>query len=96
MTRIAEHIILHSEELSILDKWTRGRSIPARLVERAEIIQMAAEGVPNKEIARRLQVSRPTVQLWRDRFLAHRLDGLVKDAPRPGRIPKYRKEKLMP
>jgi len=32
-------------------------------------------------------VSRPTVQLWRERFLALRLEGLVKDAPRPGRLP---------
>ena len=94
MTRTAERIILHREEVSTLDKWVRGRSIPARLVERAQIIQMAAEGVPNNEIARRLQVSRPTVQLWRDRFLAFRLDGLAKDAPRPGRIPEIPKRKI--
>jgi len=31
--------------------------------------------------------SRPTVQLWRERFLALRTAGLEKDAPRPGRIP---------
>jgi len=94
MARTAERIILQSEELSTLDKWARGRSIPARLVERAHIIQMAAEGVPNNEIARQLLVSRPTVQLWRDRFLALRLDGLVKDAPRPGRIPEIPKRKI--
>ncbi len=86
--------MLHPEELSTLDKWAQGRRIPARLVERAKIIQMAAEGVPNNEIARRLQVSRPTVQLWRDRFLALRLDGLAKDAPRPGRIPEIPKRKI--
>jgi hypothetical protein len=39
-------------------------------------------------MARRLGVSRPTVQLWRQRFLALRLPGLAKDAPRPGRIPR--------
>ena len=94
MTRTAERIMLHPEELSTLDKWAQGRRIPARLVERAKIIQMAAEGVPNNEIARRLQVSRPTVQLWRDRFLALRLDGLAKDAPRPGRIPEIPKRKI--
>jgi transposase len=55
---------------------------------------MAADGVHNKEIARRLQVSRPTVQLWRQRFLALRLSGLEKDAPRPGRIPEIPKEKI--
>jgi transposase len=62
--------------------------MPARLVERAQIVQMAASGVQSQEIARVLEVSRPAVQLWRHRFLGLRLAGLEKDAPRPGRIPK--------
>jgi hypothetical protein len=49
---------------------------------------MAAEGIENQEIAARLRISRPTVQLWRQRFLALRAAGLEKDAPRPGRIPR--------
>ena len=38
--------------------------------------------------------SRPTIQLWRQRFLALRLVGLEKDAPRPGRIPKIPEKKI--
>lgn len=94
MSRTAEPIILFPEERSTLDTWSRGRKIPARLVERAKIIGMAADGVQSKEIARRLGVSRPTVQLWRQRFLALRLNGLEKDAPRPGRIPEIPKKKI--
>jgi transposase len=48
---------------------------------------MAADGVRSQDIARDLDISRPTVQLWRERFLSLRLEGLEKDAPRPGRIP---------
>jgi len=48
---------------------------------------MAADGVTSQAIAEQLQISRPTVQLWRERFLALRVMGLEKDAPRPGRIP---------
>jgi len=55
---------------------------------------MAAEGVLSQEIARRLEISRPTVQLWRQRFLALRLPGLEKDAPRRGRIPKISQRKV--
>ena len=55
---------------------------------------MAADGVPSQEIARQLKISRPTVQLWRERFLALRLAGLEKDAPRPGRIPSISDEKV--
>jgi transposase len=68
--------------------------MPARLVERAQIIQMAASGVQSQEIARMLKVSRPTVQLWRQRFLGLRLAGLEKDAPRPGRIPRIPNRKI--
>ena len=35
-----------------------------------------------------------TVQLWRQRFLALRLSGLEKDAPRPGRIPRISLRKI--
>jgi len=85
--RIARPIILSADETTALAKWARGRSIPARLVQRAQIIRRAAQGMQSQEIAQELGVSRPTVQLWRERFLALRLEGLRKDAPRPGRIP---------
>jgi transposase len=85
MSRTADSIILTPQEQSILAAWTRARSQPLRLVQRASIIQMAANGVFNQDIARAVGVSRPTVQLWRQRFLALRLPGLEKDAPRPGR-----------
>jgi transposase len=64
------------------------------MVRRAQIIRMAANGVLNHDIAQMLKVSRPTVQLWRQRFLALRLPGLEKDAPRPGRIPKISDRKI--
>ncbi|HXY51088.1 MAG TPA: IS630 family transposase, partial [Terriglobales bacterium] len=64
------------------------------MVQRAQIILLAADGVQSQEIAERLRVSRPTVQLWRARFLALRAEGLQKDAPRPGRIPSIADDKV--
>jgi len=55
---------------------------------------MAADGLMNQDIAIKLETTRPTVQLWRDRFLALRLAGLEKDAPRPGRLPRISAEKI--
>jgi transposase len=55
---------------------------------------MAADGMKNRDIAATLGVSRPTVQLWRQRFLALRTEGLEKDAPRPGRNPRIPREKI--
>ncbi len=75
-------------------RWAHGRSVPFRLVQRGRIIQMASDGVLNQDIARQLDISRPTVQLWRERFLALRLAGLEKDAPRAGRIPRISERKV--
>ena len=94
MSRTAAPILLSLEERATLDSWVRGRSLPLRLVERAKIVRMAAEGIPSQDIAHGLGVSRPTVQLWRQRFLALRLEGLKKDAPRPGRIPQISAKKI--
>jgi len=78
----------------VLERWSRGRSLSLRLVQRARIIRLAASGIQNQEIAHRLRVSRPTVQLWRERFLALRVKGLERDAPRPGRKPRISKAKV--
>jgi transposase len=94
MSRTAQTIVLSPEEQTSLETWAHGRSLPARLVQRAQIIRMAAGGALNQNIARELRISRPTVQLWRQRFLALRVPGLEKDAPRPGRIPKISPHKI--
>ncbi len=88
MSRMAEPVVLSDVERATITRWARGKRIPLRLVQRARIIQQAADGMLNQDIAAELHVSRPTVQLWRQRFLALRLDGLKQDAPRPGRIPR--------
>ena len=94
VSNIAKPIILMPEERFLLDKWSSERSIPLRMIQRANIILMAADGIMNKDIALKINISRPTVQLWRDRFLALRLKGLEKYAPRPGRIPEISDKKV--
>ena len=55
---------------------------------------MAADGLQNKKIAENLHVRPKVVTLWRNRFVAHRLNGIRADAPRPGRKPKISQEKI--
>jgi transposase len=55
------------------------------VVERARIVLLAAEGLENKQIARRMGVTPEKAARWRDRFLAGGIVALEKDAPRPGR-----------
>ncbi len=88
--RVARTIELTDLERNTLTKWSRGRSTPARLVLRAKIMLLAADGRLNKDIATDLNTSRKTVSLWRTRFAERRLEGVEKDAPRGGRHPNVR------
>jgi transposase len=85
---------LSADERAALVAWAHGKKFPLRLVQRARIVTLAADGVTSQDIARQLAISRPTVQLWRERFLALRVAGLDKDAPRPGRIPSIPQRKV--
>ena len=42
--RLAPKVILTDEQRTLLMKWSRGRSTPSRLVRRAQIVLLAAEG----------------------------------------------------
>lgn len=88
--RIAPSIQVTATERQQLEQWTRGRRTPARLVLRAKITLLAADGQDNHHIAVALDTSRQTVGLWRQRFATQRLSGLAQDAPRGGRPPKAR------
>lgn len=56
------------------------------MAQRARIVLLAAQGVPNAEIARRVGVSRPTVIQWRNRYEAGGISALG-DLDRSGRPP---------
>ena len=64
----------------------RSSTVEAGLAQRARIVLLAAQGVPNAEIARRVRVSRPTVIQWRNRYEAGGISALG-DLDRSGRPP---------
>jgi transposase len=83
--RVAPTVVLTDEQRTTLQRWSRGRATPARLVRRAKIVLLAAEGRENIEIAKELGVERTIVGRWRRRFVEKGLPGIEKDAPRGGR-----------
>jgi transposase len=85
--RVACPIVLTDEERRTLERWSRGRSTPARQVLRAKIVLLAADGMKNKDIAPQVETDRLTVARWRSRFAQKRLAGIAKDAHRSGRKP---------
>jgi transposase len=56
------------------------------VVQRARIVLLAADGIPNAAIGRQVGVSTPTVLAWRNRYDAGGIEALV-DLPRSGRPP---------
>jgi transposase len=85
--RVAPTVAIPAEIKRRLESYARGRSTPARLVSRAKIVLLAAEGRENRDIAIELGVTRHTVGRWRSRFARLGLAGIEADAPRPGRQP---------
>ena len=68
-----------------LQRLTRARTTPQRVVERARIVLASAAGDSGHTICAKVGVSRPTVTLWLDRYEAKGLAGLLSDRPRSGR-----------
>ena len=83
--RTAPAVELSPEQRTALERLARQRSAPARVVERARIVLLAAEDLENKQIAVRMNITPEKAARWRKRFLAGGMAGLEKDAPRQGR-----------
>jgi len=82
--RIAPAVFLTKEERTQLESYVRSRSIPNGLSARFRIILLAADGLGNKEISEKVNLSRASVGKWRKRYTEKRLEGLH-DELRPGR-----------
>jgi transposase len=64
---------------------SRHRATPNGVALRVNIVLGAAKGIANHVLARQLSTSLPTVLLWRRRYEAEGLAGVLDDRPRSGR-----------
>jgi transposase len=85
--RVAQPIVLNLESRRQLERQARGRTVPMRVALRSRIVLLASEGKQHKQISEELKISPRMVALWRGRFLLRGVEGLLKDASRPGRTP---------
>lgn len=84
MGRPKAELVLSEEEQAQLQPLARSRSLPAALVQRANIVLACAAGATNSAVAQRFGTTNATVGKWRRRFVARRIAGLD-DELRPGK-----------
>ena len=81
-------IELSPAERASLESTSRRYSAPYRDVVRARIVLLAAQGLENIEIARRIDTPAQIVSKWRKRFFEDGLAGLA-ERSRTGRRPGF-------
>jgi transposase len=82
------------EQRRTLEAWIRAHNTPQSVVLRARIALLAGDGLSSVRIAEEVGVSRPTVILWRRRFLEGGPEALTMILPGRGHPVKYTTEQV--
>src|SRR5919198_1521204 len=90
----AKGSVVSAADRVVLDALAQAGKTPQKIALRARIVLGAAAGHSNSDLARTLDTSRPTVLLWRQRYAEAGVEGLLRDAPRPGRQPRIGAAKI--
>jgi len=85
MWQAPDALEVSDEARRTLERWVSAGTSPQRIVLRARIVLLAAQGMANRRIAQAVHTSRPTVLLWRNRFTVGGVAALLEDAPGRGR-----------
>jgi len=93
MSRI-EPIMIDGADRDELERLVRDRNTAQKVVWRAQIVLLAADGLQAGAIAAATGKSQLTVRRWRRRFVAKGVEGLLKDASRPPRRKPLTAEKI--
>src|SRR6202158_4059129 len=89
-----ERIVIGASDRDHVEKLVRDGNTAQKVVWRARIVLLAAEGLKAGAIAAATAKSQLTVRRWRRRFLAQGVEGLLKDATRPPRRKRLTAQKI--
>ena len=92
--RKIERISISAADRERLERLVRDRNTPQKVVWRARIVLLAGAGSTAEGIAAAVGKSLLTVRRWRRRYVAKRVDGLLRDATRPSRVEPLAPEKI--
>ena len=92
--RTSRRVGVSGEDRKELERLVRAPTTEQRVALRARIVLLSGEGVGTGQLCERLGTTTPTVTRWRGRYEQEGVRGLLKDAPRSGRLPTISKEKV--
>src|SRR4051812_9385445 len=85
--RTGVEVRLGLEDRERLEAIIVSRNSPHKHVWRSRIVLLSADRIGTMEIQRRTGKAKPTIWRWQQRFMEAGVDGLLRDATRPGRKP---------
>ena len=94
MRKTEAYIWLSPSDRAALERLVSRRNTPQKVVWRARIVLLAADGLQAISIAAAVGKSVLTVRRWRRRYAAKGVDGMLKDATRPPRRKPLAPEKI--
>jgi len=77
-----------SKDRNTAKKLSKGKLVENRIARRALMLMLRYKGVPQTEIAEKLDVTPKTVGFWENRYNNEGIDGLY-DKPGRGRKPSF-------
>jgi len=80
-------IWLSPMDRAALENWVADRNTPQKVVWRAQIVLLAADGAGTMAIVRAVGKAKRAVGRWQERYLDQGIGGLRRDATRPSRKP---------
>ena len=83
--RTSKRILVSDKDRKELVRIVENRNTAQKVVLRASVVLLSADGTATGEIMRQLGTTVPTITRWRNRFETKGVPGLLKDASRPGR-----------
>ena len=83
--RTSRRLDVAEDDRAALERIVRASTTEQRVVLRARIVLLSADGVGTGSIVERLNTTHSTITLWRDRYEQDGVGGLLKDAHRSGR-----------
>src|ERR1700691_6208080 len=81
-------VLVSTADRQCLEAIAADRNRQRKHIERAEVILASAGRGPVQQIALQIDISRPMVWRWQQRFAEEGVDGLLRDKTRkPGKLP---------